>query len=169
MGVSIKTGLAIVAMWGVLAPTALAEAVTRPTWQPVPASDRLTLAGVVGDASVEVQLMMAVMTLATLAALGVWGASLPKVGVGDARALAAGLGRLRIVRSGGVMLGLLTAAYVVFAMWLGTANVRPEPDLTLLAPGFAEATLALMLGLAASTVAVICGRHLEGRIRTAAA
>ena len=38
-----------------------------------------------------------------------------------------------------------------------------------LAPGLAEAALAVMLGLMASCVAVICERDLEARIRRAAA
>jgi hypothetical protein len=38
-----------------------------------------------------------------------------------------------------------------------------------LAPGWAEAAMAVMLGLLATTVAVLCERHLEGRIRRAAA
>ena len=57
----------------------------------------------------------------------------------------------------------------MFASFIGMANVRPAPGLTVLAPGFAEATLAIMLGLLATTVAVVCERHLEGRIRQAAA
>jgi hypothetical protein len=36
-----------------------------------------------------------------------------------------------------------------------------------MAPGWAEAALAVMLGLLATTVAVVCERHLEGRIRRA--
>jgi hypothetical protein len=135
----------------------------------VPASERLTFAGVIADASIEVQLLMALMAAGALAAVVVWGMSLGKVGKGDARGVAAALGRLKIVRSGASPLGFLTAAYVLFNGFLGISNVRPAPDMTVLAPGFAEATLAIMLGLLASAVAVICERHLEGRVRSAAA
>jgi biopolymer transport protein ExbB/TolQ len=38
-----------------------------------------------------------------------------------------------------------------------------------MAPGWAEAALAVMLGLLATFVAVVCERHLEGKIRRAAA
>ena len=135
----------------------------------VPPAERLTVAGVVADAAPEVQLMMTVLAVATLAAVTVWAMSLRKLGQADAKGLAGALGRLRIVRSGGAMLGFLTASYVLFSGFLGIANVRPVPSVTVLAPGLAEAMLAVMLGLLASTVAVICERHLEGRIRRAAA
>lgn len=139
------------------------------TFTLVPADERLTFAGVVADASVEVQAMMAILAVATLASAAVWATSLGKVGRADAKGLAGALARLRIVRSGATPLGFLTAAYVLFAGFIGMANVRPAPGLTVLAPGFAEATLAIMLGLLATTVAVVCERHLEGRIRQAAA
>src|SRR5690349_12257442 len=135
----------------------------------VPAADRLTFPRVIADASVEVQVLMALMAGAALAAVAVWAISLGKVGKGDARGVAAALGRLKIVRSGASPLGFLTAAYVLFNGFIGISNVRPTPDMTVLAPGFAEATLAVMLGLLASAVAVICERHLEARIRRAAA
>ena len=83
--------------------------------------------------------------------------------------LAGALGRLRIVRSGATPLGLLAASYIIFSGFLGMANVRPAPTLTVLAPGLAEAALAVMLGLLATVIAVVCERHLEGRIRRAAA
>lgn len=135
----------------------------------VPPAERLTFGRVIADASGEVQTMMALMAAGAVAAVIVWGLSLGKVGRGDARGAAGGLGRLKIVRSAAAPLGFLTAAYVLFCGFLGIANVRPTPTLTILAPGFAEATLAIMLGLLASAVAVICERHLEARIRRAAA
>ena len=135
----------------------------------VPPSERLTLARVIADASPEVQAMMALLFAGAVGALVIWGLSLGKVGKGDAKAIAGALGRLKIVRSGAIPLGFLTAAYVLFSGFLGIANVRPTPTLTIMAPGFAEAMLAIMLGLLASAVAVICERHLEGRVRRAAA
>lgn len=157
-------GLAV--LWG--AP-GLALAQPEPGYTVVPPSERLTFLGVFADASVEVQLMLALLIAGAIAAVAVWGMSLGKVGGGDAKAVASALGRLKIVRSAATPLGLLTAAYVLFAGFLGIANVRPTPSLTVMAPGFAEATLAIMLGLLASALAVICERHLEARIRRAAA
>lgn len=135
----------------------------------VPPAERLTLGGVFADASLEVQVILALLIAAALSSLVIWGLSLPKVGKGDARALAGALGRLRIVRSGGAPLGALGASYVLFAGFVGLANVRPTPSIGVLAPGWAEAALALMLGLLATTVGVLCERHLEARIRGAAA
>jgi hypothetical protein len=135
----------------------------------VPASERLTPLGVVGDAALEVQLMMLLLFVGAVGSVVVWALSLGKVRSGDAKAVATALGRLKIVRSAATPLGLLAASYVVFCGFLGTANIRPAPTLTVMAPGFAEATLAIMLGLLASALAVICERHLEARVRRAAA
>ena len=138
-------------------------------YQVVPAAERLTLFGVLANATPTVQLLMVVLIAATLIAVVIWAASLPKVGQGDAKGLAGALGRLRIVRSSGALLGLLAASITLLSGFIGMANVRPTPSLAVLAPGWAEAALAVMLGLLASSVAVICERHLEGRIRKAAA
>ena len=138
-------------------------------YQVVPADERLTMAGVFADATPEVQVLMAVLIAATLASIIFWALSLPKVAAADAKGLAGALGRLRIVRSSGVLLGFLAASVTLMGGFIGMANVRPTPTLAVLAPGWAEAALAIMLGLLASSVAVICERHLEGRIRRAAA
>jgi hypothetical protein len=135
----------------------------------VPVAERLSVGDVFADAAPEVQLVFALLLASTAAALVVWGASFGKVGKADAKGLAGALGRLRIVRSGGIPLGALAASYTLFSGFLGMANVRPTPSLSVLAPGWAEAALAVMLGLLATTVAVLCERHLEGRIRRAAA
>ncbi len=156
-------GISTVAVGGVLsAGPATAQTV-------VPVTERLTVGDVFADASPEVQIVFALLLVATMAAVAVWAASLPKVGQADAKGLAGALGRLRIVRSGATPLGLLAASYTLFSGFLGIANVRPAPTITILAPGWAEAALAVMLGLLATTVAVVCERHLEGRIRRAAA
>lgn len=146
-----------------------AAAQTEADYTVVPPSERLSFGGVFADASVEVQAAMALMIAGAIAAVVIWALSLSKVGQADTKALAGGLGWLKIIRSAGVLLGVLTASFILLAGFIGISNVRPTPSLTVLAPGFAEATLAVMLGLLASTVAVICERHLEARIRRAAA
>ena len=135
----------------------------------VPEADRLTMGGVFADAAPEVQLVFALLLISTVAALAIWAMSLRKVGQADAKGLAGALGRLRIVRSAATPLGLLAASYIIFSGFLGMANVRPAPTLTVLAPGLAEAALAVMRGLLATVITVVCERHLEGRIRQAAA
>lgn len=135
----------------------------------VPPSERLTVVQVFADASPEMQVLFAILVLSVIAALVTWGMGLPKVAKGDAKGLAGAVGRLKIVRSAATPLGLLGASYVLFAGFMGIANVRPAPSITVMAPGWAEAALAVMLGLLATTVAVACERHLEARIRRAAA
>ena len=151
--------------------TAAAQAVAEGpvTYTVVPASERLTVGQVFADASPEMQAVFAILLISVAASLVIWGLGLPKVGKGDAKGLTAALGRLKIVRSAATPLGLLGASYVLFSGFLGIANVRPAPSITVMAPGWAEAALAVMLGLLATTVAVVCERHLEARIRRAAA
>lgn len=149
--------------------TYVTGAVAAPVYTVVPVAERLTVGAVFNDAAPEMKVIMALLLIATVISLVVWAMSLGKVGKGDAKGLAGALGRLRIARSAGVPLGFLGAAYVMFSSFLGISNVRPAPSLTVLAPGLAEATLAIVLGLLATTVAVVCERHLEGRIRRAAA
>lgn len=146
-----------------------AAAQTAANYTVVPPAERLTFGGVFADASVEVQIAMALMIAGAVGSLVIWALNLSKVGSADTKGLAGGLGWLKIVRSAGVLLGVLTASFILLSGSIGVANVRPTPSLTVLAPGFAEASLAVMLGLLASTVAVICERHLEARIRRAAA
>jgi hypothetical protein len=130
----------------------------------VPAAERLSLAGVFADATPVNQAMMAILIAATLGSVAIWAMSLPKVGKGDGAGLAVALGRLKIVRSAGAMLGLLGASYCLLNGFIGLSNVRPVPTASVMAPGWAEATFLVMLGLLASTVAVICERHLEAKI-----
>ena len=171
-GIVRGAGLGIgAAMLGAAARSADAVVASGPAvgYQVVPAEARLTLVGVLANATPTVQILMVVLIAATLIVVVIWAVSLPKVGQGDAKGLAGALGRLRIVRSSGALLGLLAASITLLSGFIGMANVRPTPTLAVLAPGWAEAALAVMLGLLASSVAVICERHLEGRIRRAAA
>ncbi len=138
-------------------------------YQLVPPAERLTFGDVFADASLLVQAVFAVLILAALAAAAIWATSLGRVGKGDAAGLAIALGRLKIVRAAGTPLGALAAAYVLLSGFIGIANVRPAPSMSVMAPGWAEAALAVMLGLLATTVGVLCERHLEARIRRAAA
>lgn len=163
-----RTGFGIISLAGAMALGGAAQALPEP-YTVVPVAERLTIVQVFGNASVEVQLAFAILLLSTLASLAVWVTSLPKVTQADAKGLAGALGRLRIVRSGAMPLGFLAASYILFSGFLGISNVRPAPTITVMAPGWAEAALAVMLGLLATMVAVVCERHLEGRIRRAAA
>jgi hypothetical protein len=74
-----------------------------------------------------------------------------------------GMAFLSALAAGGPLIGLFGAAYGLLDMSIGIANVRPEPTLTVLAPGFAEAALSVALGLLAGAIAVIGHRHLTAR------
>ncbi len=154
---------------GLSATAAMAQEGPAVSYAVVPLAERLTIFGVFANATPLVQVAFVLLLVATFAALVIWGTSLGKVGRADAKGLAGALGRLRIVRSGAGPLGLFAASLTLFSGFVGMANVRPTPTLAVLAPGWAEAALAVMLGLLATTVAVVCERHLEGRIRRAAA
>ncbi|WP_293352580.1 hypothetical protein [Phenylobacterium sp.] len=172
MGRSLVLGIgtALAASAGLAAEaTYVTGPVAKPVYTLVPVAERLTVGDVFANAAPEMKLVMALLIIGTVAAVAVWALSLGKVGKADAKGLATALGRLRIVRSAGVPLGSLGAAYVLFSSFLAISNVRPAPSLSVVAPGVAEGALAIMLGLLATTVAVICERHLEGRIRRAAA
>jgi hypothetical protein len=135
----------------------------------VPPAERLTFAGVFADADIVVQTMMTLMIGGAIAALVIWGLSLAKVGKGDAKAVAGALGWLKIIRCAGGPLGVLTAGYTLLGGFIALSNVRPAPTISIMAPGWAEAALALVLGMLATTVGVICERSLEARVRRAAA
>jgi hypothetical protein len=135
----------------------------------VPPAERLTAVRILAHATPVVQLVFALLMIGVLAAVAVWVMGLGQVGKGDARRLAAALGRLKIMRSVAAPLGLLGASYTLLNGFIGLSNIRPTPTLAVLAPGWAEAALAVLLGLLATTVAVACERHLEARIRRAAA
>jgi biopolymer transport protein ExbB/TolQ len=112
---------------------------------------------------------MVLMTAAAVAAIVIWALGLGRLRKGDAKAVAGALGWLKIIRSAGAPLGVLTASYTLLAGFIGLSNVRPTPSISVLAPGWAEATLAVVLGMLATTVGVICERSLEARVRRAAA
>jgi biopolymer transport protein ExbB/TolQ len=133
----------------------------------VPPSERLTLAGVFADADPVMKLVMAGLALAAVAAAGVWilhGARRePGRGVGGALAYLSALG------AAGPLIGFFGAAYCLLHSFIGVSNVRPAPSLTVMAPGFAEALMAAMLGLLASAIAVMADRHLKAKVHARAA
>ena len=150
-----------------MSPAPEAASAAAPTL--APAAERLSLSGVFTDAALINQALMALLILGAVASIVIWALALPQVNRADARGLAGSLGRLRVIRSAAALLGFFAAAYTLLNLFIGIANVRPAPSLTMLAPGFAEATLAVMLGLFAAAVAVVAERHLEARVRRAAA
>lgn len=145
--------------------TAMASA--EASYTVVPAAERLTFGGVFGDAALEMKVLMLALVAGMIVGLVRWGMGLGRLKAADAGGVASAVGFLRMVGGGGALLGLAGAAYVLLAGFIGVANVRPTPTFTVMAPGYAEAALAALLGLLASAVGVMCAKHLEGRLRVA--
>jgi hypothetical protein len=157
----------LIAAAAVLATPAMASAQPDAGYTVVPAADRLTFGGVFADASIEMKLLMLVLIAGLVAALVRWAMGLQRLKAADAAGVAGAVGFLRMVGAGGALLGLAGAAYVLLAGFIGVSNVRPTPSFTVMAPGYAEAALTVLLGLLASAAGVMCAKHLEGRLRVA--
>lgn len=135
---------------------ATAQAITQVAVQAVPADQRLSLLGVVTHAKPVVEVFLFLMFLMLIAAVVVWA-----IEVSGRRAGERTEGVLSMVLVTAPLFGLTAAAYGLMDMSIGIANVRPAPDLTLLAPGFAEAGLCILLGLLAASVAAAFRAHLR--------
>jgi biopolymer transport protein ExbB/TolQ len=142
------------------APPAVAPA--DPPFALVAAEDRLTLGGVFADADIVMQLVMAGLLIATVLSAVVWISHAVRRQPG--RGLAGGLTLLSAVSAAGPLIGLFGSAYCMLMSFIGASNVRPAPSLSILAPGFAEATMSAMLGLLAAAIATVGHRHLKGKV-----
>lgn len=78
--------------------------------------------------------------------------------------LTGGSAFLAALRLGGPLVGLLGASLNALWSFIAIASVGATPPLAVLAPGLAEATLLLTLGLAVGIVAVICNWIVDARI-----
>jgi hypothetical protein len=103
--------------------------------------------------------LMALLVLAMIAAVVVLVLKLS-----GGRRLAGGSAFLSGLRLGGPVIGGLGAAFSLFNMALGYANQPVAPPPTILAPGFAEALLQIVLGFLAGAVAVFAHWAVESRI-----
>ncbi|MCR5879800.1 MotA/TolQ/ExbB proton channel family protein [Phenylobacterium sp. J367] len=141
------------------AQTAVAPA--DPPFALVAEADRLTFPAVFADADIVMKLVMAGLAISALAAAAIWVAQATRLrpaSLPGALAYLSGLG------SAGPLIGFFGACYTLMASCIGMANVRPAPSLSILAPGFAEALLAAMLGLLAAAIGVIAHRHLKAKV-----
>ena len=125
--------------------------------QAVPANQRLDVLQVFADATPVVQLLMFILICLLIASVAVW---VGQMAQGRRRA---GLGDTLLsgVLVSAPLIGLTAAAYDLLNMSIGAANVRPAPNLTVLAPGFAEASLCILLGLLAASFAAAFRAHLR--------
>jgi biopolymer transport protein ExbB/TolQ len=86
-----------------------------------------------------------------------------------ARRPAAAVAGLAAIAAAAPLLGFAAAAYGLMDSFIGIANVRPVPSLSILAPGFAEAMLCVTLGLLAATIATVGRHHLKARLQAVVA
>ncbi|MFL5295011.1 MAG: MotA/TolQ/ExbB proton channel family protein [Phenylobacterium sp.] len=127
----------------------------------VPPAERLSLVPMFAHAHPLVQVALAILVLAIFASLALWiGQLTPR-----ARRPASALAALTAIAASAPLLGFAAGAYGVMDMFIGIANVRPVPSLSILAPGFAEAMLCVTLGLLAATLATGGRHHLKARLQ----
>jgi hypothetical protein len=125
----------------------------------VAAADRLTLFRVVEHATPSVQLIIFALVAGSAAAIVVCAMKLS-----SGPRLSGGSAFLSGLRLGGPIAGLLGAAYGGMNMMIGLSNVVGPVPLNILAHGYAEALLMIVLGLLAGAVAVITNWAVESRI-----
>ncbi|THD74220.1 MAG: hypothetical protein E7812_17955 [Phenylobacterium sp.] len=125
--------------------------------QSVPVDQRLNLLLILAHAKPVVLVFLFLMFALLIAAVAVWIGQL----VQGRRNAERGENILSAVLVAAPLFGLTAAAYGLLDMSIGIANVRPAPDLTILAPGFAEASLCILLGLLAASLAAAFRAHLR--------
>ncbi len=125
----------------------------------VGAEDRLNLLRIVEHATPVVQLIILGLVAGTLAAIAICALKLS-----SGPRLSGGSAFLSGLRAGGPLAGLLGAAYGGLNMAIGLANVAGPVPLNILARGYAEVMLMVVLGLLAGAVAVIANWAVESRI-----
>ena len=162
---TLKVGATSAVVAFLAASPALAQAAAPdPQLAVVPLAERLTLAGVFGNAAIVVQLVMASLMLAIVVSVMLWTVQLLRRSDGRGDGPASARVFLSAVAGAGPLLGLFGSAYGLLNSFIGVANVRPVPSLSILAPGFAEASLSAGLGLLAAAIAVIVRSHLDAKI-----
>jgi biopolymer transport protein ExbB/TolQ len=115
----------------------------------------LTLIDVFAHAKPVVQVFLFLLFMLLIAAVAVWAVQLSGRRGGQGETI------LSSVLVAAPLFGLTAAAYGLLDMSIGIANVQPEPNLTILAPGFAEASLCILLGLLAASLAAAFRAHLR--------
>jgi hypothetical protein len=152
------TALAVLAATPAFAQTAAGD----PKLNEIAPAERLNLIGVYAHASPTMKVVLFGLTAAVIAAMVVWARQ--ALGRGQGRG---GLAYLSAQAAAAPLFGLFGVSYALLSGFIGISNVRPTPNLTILAPGLAEAALSLGLGLLAAAIATVGYHHLKGRPQTA--
>ena len=134
------------------------------TVQTIPLDQRLNLLGILAHAKPVVQVFLFLLIVLLVASIAVW---IGQLAQGKRAAIVDDV--LSAVLISAPLFGLTAATYGLLDMSIGIANVRPAPDLAILAPGFAEASLCVTLGLLAASLAAAFRGHLRLSATRAAA
>ncbi|WP_309629987.1 MotA/TolQ/ExbB proton channel family protein [Brevundimonas sp.] len=118
----------------------------------------MTPVTIVFDAALPVQVIVVALIVAAVAAVVV---TVKKIASGPH--LSGGSAYLSALRLGAPLLGLLGAAFNGLMMFVALAKFGPQP-INVLAPGLAEATFLVVMGLIVGVVAVICHWAVEARV-----
>ena len=119
----------------------------------VPPEQRLTLVRVFEHGDPLTKLVFAGLILATAAALGVWLVQQLRIRRASPASLARSQDFLSMLVVAAPLFGLTRAAYEVMKVCIGLVDLRPAPDLVMLAPAFAEASMAVLLGVCTAAIA----------------
>jgi len=148
----------------VFATPLLAQEASQPIATPNTLAAHLTLGGVYADASLIMKAVLWGLTLAIFAALAVWLTQLVRLIQGRSDGAERALAYLAAQSAAAPLFGAFGLSYAALNGCIGIANVRPSANLTVLAPGLAEAFLSLGLGLLAAAIATVGQAHLKARL-----
>ena len=138
-----------------------------PVFTLIPPADRLSLFGIYIDAAPVMKLVFSGLTLAVIAALAVWLVQLVRLAWRRSDSGARAMAYLSAQAAAAPLFGLFGMTYGLITICIGITNKRPGPTLMALAPGLAEALLALGLGILAAAIATVAHRHLKARLEAA--
>jgi biopolymer transport protein ExbB/TolQ len=160
-----RAGFAAVAF--LAAAPAFAQTAGEMQLSTVPAAERLSLGRVYANASIPMKLVLWGLTAAVVAAIVIWAVQTLRLSQRRSDGVAGGVAYLSAQAAAAPLFGLFGMTYALLSGFIGIANVRPTPNLTVLAPGLAEASLSLGLGLLAAAIAVVGHRHLKAKLYAA--
>jgi hypothetical protein len=127
----------------------------------IPADQRLTPARVILHALPEFKIVFIGLLAAVVAAVAVWAVQQVRLRRSQPPSPEGGLAFLSALAATAPLMGAtIIAAYDLLKVCLGLVNMRPTPDLVMIAPAFAEAAMAVFLGLLAAAVASAARGHL---------
>lgn len=128
--------------------------------QLVPDEERLTILRVFAHSDWLAQIVFAILLASIVATLVVWAAQAFALARGRTAWRDSALAYLSAIVVTAPLLAFVRAIYEVMKVCLGLVNVRPAPDLVMVAPALAEAAMFLLVGALAAALAGAARGHL---------